>query len=79
MPIDHQPTFRYLFGLFQPTDPIRVFDIGHHKTSPSHAFGPAVRPYFLLHFIENGEGISSETGRNTISPQATPFSFVPTK
>ena len=62
MPIDHQPTFRYLFGLFQPTDPIRVFDIGHHKTSPSHAFGPAVRPYFLLHFIENGEGYIERNG-----------------
>ena len=62
MPIDHQPTFHYLFGLFQPTDPIRVFEIGHHKTSPCHAFGPAVRPYFLLHFIENGEGYIERNG-----------------
>ena len=62
MPIDHQPTFRYVFGLFQPTDPIRVFEIGHHKTSPSHSFGPAVRPYFLLHFIESGEGYIERNG-----------------
>ncbi len=62
MSIEQQPTFRYLFGLFQPTDPIRVFEIGHQKTPPSHAFGPAVRPYFLLHFIENGEGYIERNG-----------------
>ena len=68
MSIEHQPTFRYLFGLFQPTDPIRVFEIGHHKTPPSHAFGPAVRPYFLLHFIESGEGYIE---RNSIKHHLT--------
>ena len=59
---EYQQTFRYLFQLFQPSDPLRVFEIGHHKTPPSHAFGPAVRPYFLLHFIEKGEGYIERNG-----------------
>ena len=62
MSTEHQPTFRYLFQLFQPSDPIRVFEIGHHKTPHSHAFGPAVRPYFLLHLIDKGEGYIERNG-----------------
>lgn len=63
--MDNQAKFQYLFNLFQPDDPIRVFEIGCHKTPPSHAFGPAIRPYYLLHLIEKGEGYIERNGVKT--------------
>ena len=36
--------------------PIYVHDYGYHETEPAHSFGPAVRPYYLIHFIKSGEG-----------------------
>ena len=65
MYIDRQPKFQYVFQFFQPSDPIRVFEIGCHKTPPLHAFGPAVRPYYLLHLIEKGEGYIERDGVKT--------------
>ena len=65
MYIDHQSKLQCLFQFFQPDDPIRVFEIGCHKTPPFHAFGPAVRPYYLLHLIEKGEGYIERNGLKT--------------
>lgn len=62
MHTENTPKFQYLFHLFQPTDPIRVVEMGCHKTPPSHAFGPAVRPYYLLHLVEKGEGYIERNG-----------------
>ena len=47
--------------VFDKNDPIYVFDIGYHETPPAHAYGPAVRPYYLLHLIEKGKGIEVNT------------------
>lgn len=45
----------HAFG-FNPNAPVYVVDIGWHKTPPKHQFGPAVRPYYLLHLIVKGKG-----------------------
>lgn len=45
-----------LWEQFRADDPVYVFDIGWHKTPPEHCFGPAVRPYYLLHLVEKGRG-----------------------
>lgn len=38
-------------------------DIGHEACSPFHRFGPAIREYYLLHFILKGKGrLSTEEG-----------------
>ena len=30
--------------------------LGHDACVPGHKYGPAVRPYYLLHYIFDGEG-----------------------
>ena len=42
-----------------------MFELGCHKTPPAHAFGPAIRPYYLLHLIEKGEGYIERNGIKT--------------
>lgn len=62
MPTDLNPQFNYFLPHFLENDPLRVFDVGYHKTPPKHAFGPAVRPYYLLHLIEKGKGYIERNG-----------------
>ena len=31
-------------------------DCGYQACAPNHSFGPAVRPYYLLHYVLEGEG-----------------------
>lgn len=58
----HEPKFCYALQFFSADDPIRVFEMGTHKTPSKHAFGPAVRPYYLLHLIEKGKGYIERNG-----------------
>ena len=39
-----------------PSFGVYLRDIGFHKTSPCHNFGPAVRDYWLIHVIKSGKG-----------------------
>ncbi len=36
---------------------LNVVSFGNEVCRPSHAFGPAVRPYFLIHYILSGKGL----------------------
>lgn len=42
--------------------PIYVHDLGHHQTPPSHVYGPAVRPYYLIHLVYSGKGTIERNG-----------------
>lgn len=55
-------TRKTLSPAFDPDDPVYVFDVGYHETPPSHVFGPAIRPYYLLHLIEKGKGYIERGG-----------------
>ena len=33
-----------------------VINFGHEKCLPEHSFGPAIRDYYIMHYIINGEG-----------------------
>ncbi len=57
---DHN--FKALFHVSDTNDPVFVHDIGWHKTLPKHTYGPAVRPYYLLHLIESGKGEIERNG-----------------
>lgn len=45
--------------------PVFVNDVGWHKTPSGHSFGPAIRPYYLLHLIVDGKGEVERNGRVT--------------
>ncbi len=59
------------------SSPLYVCDIGWHKTPPSHTFGPAVRPYYLLHFIESGKGEIEREGKITALSKGDAFLILP--
>ena len=42
---------------------ISVLDFGEQSCPPSHSYGPAVRPYYLVHFVESGKGVLFAGGR----------------
>ncbi len=50
---------------FKADTALSVFDVGYHKTPPKHKYGPAVRPYFLLHLIKSGKGAIERNGEVT--------------
>ncbi|MHB1453520.1 MAG: AraC family ligand binding domain-containing protein [Saccharofermentanales bacterium] len=42
---------------------LSITTLGHQDCSPSHFFGPAIRDYFLIHFVVSGSGIyKNQTG-----------------
>ena len=45
--------------------PVFVLDIGFHETPPLHTYGPAIRPYYLLHLVESGQGEIERAGQKT--------------
>lgn len=49
------------------TDIIPIF-AGEQVCQPSHSFGPAMREYYLIHFVLSGKGVILDSrGRHTIS------------
>lgn len=49
----------------EQSDAVFVCNIGWHKTPVGHFYGPAVRPYYLLHLIVNGKGEVERNGEIT--------------
>lgn len=73
----YNPKFCYLFNLFSDSDPIKVFDVGRHRTPPCHVYGPAVRAYYLLHLVEKGKGYVERNGIKTYLKQGEAFLIRP--
>lgn len=66
-----------LYFPHDPSDPLYVCDVGYHKTPPNHIYGPAVRPYYLLHLIESGKGEMIRNGVKTTLSKGQAFLITP--
>lgn len=77
MSTEYQPIFHYVFQLFEPDAPISVYEIGTHKTPSNHSFGPAARPFYLLHLIENGKGYIERDGEKQFLSKGEAFLITP--
>lgn len=63
----------------QNNNPLELYFCGHENCSPSHFFGPAVRPHYLIHYILNGQGIYYENGREHRLSTGDGFLILPGK
>lgn len=43
--------------------PLVLYHCGHEQCMPSHSFGPAIRPHYLIHYILHGEGSYTVNGK----------------
>jgi AraC-like DNA-binding protein len=77
MNTEYQPKFHYVFQLFEQNAPISIYEIGTHKTPPNHSFGPAVRPFYLLHLIEKGKGFIERNGVKQFLSEGEAFLITP--
>ncbi|MBO7187359.1 MAG: AraC family transcriptional regulator [Clostridia bacterium] len=56
---------------------VKIHNYGHHKTPKNHIFGPAIRPYFLIHLIKKGEGVFEKNGVKTFLSEGDAFIIRP--
>ena len=45
---------------FQDLNPLLF---GSEECEPEHSFGPAIRPYYLIHYVERGQGVFETGGK----------------
>lgn len=43
--------------------PIVLYHCGHEQCKPSHSYGPAIRPHYVLHYVLHGQGIYCVDGK----------------
>ena len=60
--LKHHDNQIFLSNLTDKNAPLFVNDIGWHKTESEHTYGPATRPYYLIHLIINGRGTIERNG-----------------
>ena len=51
--------------------------VGYERCTPSHAFGPAIRTFWLLHYVVSGKGIFEIDGRRYEVEQGSFFTIPP--
>jgi AraC-like DNA-binding protein len=47
----------------QNGNPMTLYYCGYEKCAPSHFFGPAIRPHYLIHYVLKGQGSYHENGK----------------
>ena len=66
----------------EPSGTLSIYFCGTEPCAPGHAFGPAVRPHYLIHVVLDGKGIYKRNGETyhlkagdafLISPMESPI------
>ena len=57
-----EKAYKLEFG-YEQTGSLFVNSCGCSKTEPLHSFGPAVKPYYVIHYILNGKGVFTIDGK----------------
>lgn len=61
---DKKKVFGYFVFGDKVSEAIEVCDAGFEECAPGHAYGPAVRNYYLIHFVKSGKGVFSVGGND---------------
>lgn len=61
----------------QLSNPLTLNHCGYEQCKPSHSFGPAVRPHFLIHYIFKGKGQYHVNGTTFHLGQGDGFLIMP--
>ena len=59
------------------SEAIEVCDAGFEECEPNHAYGPAVRNYYLMHFVKSGKGVFSVGGNDYALGKGSAFLIRP--
>lgn len=57
-----EKAYKLEFG-YEQSGSLVVYSCGCSRTEPLHSFGPAVKPYYLIHYILSGKGIFTSGGK----------------
>lgn len=69
--------YKLVSNIFDPSDSLYVCEFGRHAPSPGYSYGPAVRTYYLIHFIEKGKGYIERKGEKTFLKEGDAFLITP--
>lgn len=56
---------------------VHISEFGMEACAPTHSFGPAVRPYYLIHYVASGQGTLMADGRSWQIGPGQGFLIVP--
>lgn len=71
-----EDTIEYFLNTHSGTA-LSLFQCGQQRCAPKHAFGPAIRPHYLFHFILDGKGKFSADGQTYLLNQGQGFLITP--
>ncbi len=71
-----EKAYKLLFNT-EESDDLYVYCCGLSQTHPSHSFGPALKPHFMIHYCLSGKGSFSIGGQNYPLKAGYGFLIVP--
>lgn len=71
-----EKAYKLLFNT-EESDDLYVYCCGLSQTEPSHSFGPALKPHFMIHYILSGKGSFTIGGKKYPLTEGYGFLIVP--
>ncbi len=71
-----EKAYKLLFNT-EESDDLYVYCCGLSQTEPSHSFGPALKPHFMIHYVMSGKGSFTIGGKKYPLTEKYGFLIVP--